>query len=64
MSLLNEFIRWGDVEAAYQINCTDLIDDTLREVSNTNSGISNLSRGKSMFAKLESSEQLKQELYV
>lgn len=64
MSLLNEFIRWGDIEAAYQINCTDLIDDTLREVSNTNSGISNLSRGKSMFAKLESSEQLKQELYV
>lgn len=60
LGLLNEFIRWGDVEAAYNINCTELIDDTLRELANIDSGIVNLSRGKSMFTKLESSEQLKQ----
>jgi hypothetical protein len=49
---MSEFIRWGDIEAAYNINCTDLVDDILYEVANTESGTSSLSRGKSMFSKL------------
>jgi hypothetical protein len=40
------------------------LDETLHELANTNSGIIGLSRGKSMFGKLDSSEQLKQEFYV
>jgi hypothetical protein len=64
VNLLNDFIKWGDVEAAYHINCTDLMDEVLKEIAGTETGSANLGRGKSLFIDLESSEQLKQELYV
>lgn len=64
LGLFNDFIRWGDIEAAHIINCTDLFDKILLEIANTETGSVHLGRGKSLFAGLESSEQLKQELYV
>lgn len=29
LRLLNEFVRWADIEAAYQINCSELLDSTI-----------------------------------
>lgn len=60
VGLLNDFVRWGDIEAAYQLNCSDMLDETLHEIASKETGSVNLGRGKSLFANLESSEQQKQ----
>jgi hypothetical protein len=60
LQLLNEFVKWGDIEAATQINCTALLDELLREVASLEGGNSGINRGKSLFANMESNEQAKQ----
>jgi len=32
--LLNYLIKWGDIEAAHLVNCSDVLDDLLYEVAN------------------------------
>ena len=32
--MLNFLIKYGDIEAAHLVNCTDILDDLLYEVAN------------------------------
>ena len=57
-------IKWGDIEAAHMVNCTNLIDETALEVGNPEIGNKNLSRGKLTFKKSSGSEEGKKEFYV
>lgn len=34
LSMLNFLIKYGDIEAAHLVNCTDILDDLLYEVAN------------------------------
>jgi hypothetical protein len=46
-------MKWADMDAAYQINCSDLMTSTINEIINPNIPTLTLSRGKELFVKLE-----------
>lgn len=59
LQLVNSMLKWGDIEAAHLVNCTDFIDEVAKEVGNPNLGSKNLSRGKNIFSKIDGAEELK-----
>jgi hypothetical protein len=58
--MINFLIKWGDIEAAHLVNCTDILDELLYEVANGEINSRVLSRGKILFKKSNANEQLKQ----
>jgi len=59
IQLVDSMIKWGDIEAAHLVNCTDFIDETAREIGNPNLGSNTLSRGKNIFSKINDADELK-----
>lgn len=62
--LLNDLIKWGDIESAHLVCCTELIDDIIKEIANPELGSKNLTRGKAIYKGNTANEALKQEFYV
>ena len=49
--LLNELIKWGDIESAHLINCTSFLDEVVKEIASPEVGSRTLNRGKHLFKK-------------
>ena len=66
LTLLRDFTKWADIEAAHLINCTQILDHYVVEVGSSHVPHSSsvLSRGKSLWKTNKSPEQAKQEFYV
>jgi hypothetical protein len=64
--LLNELIKWGDIEAAHVVNCTAFIDDVAHEIADPALGGSSkkLARGKAIYRNNASSDEVKSDFYV
>lgn len=61
--LLNDFVRWADVEAAYRITCSEWLQQTLASIVKEQIENKGLDRGKKLFSDLQGSEAKKQEYY-
>lgn len=60
LQLLNQMIMWGDIEAAHLVNCTPLLDETMNEIADPINPSQLLSRGRGIFQKNSSPEEIKQ----
>jgi hypothetical protein len=50
LKIFNELIKWGDIEAAHVVNCTDFIDDAAKEIG-LRTGDGSLTRSGFLFDK-------------
>ena len=51
-------IKFGDIEPAHVINCTDFLDEVAREIG-VESDVHKIGRSKLMFKKFKDSEETK-----
>ena len=61
--LMNDFFRWGDIEAFVIINNEGIFDPVLKEIANSPEDRS-LSRGKYILPKYKGSEDEKHAFYI
>ena len=57
MNLLNDLVRWGDIEAAHFVNCTEHLDPLIKEIYSPDVDVQSLARGKGIFGKFKGTEQ-------